>query len=249
MSATADAVGLPADLAARLADPATPDADVATWAGAADAAGAALIAAAHDRILRAPAILSRLFGNPRAPMAAVNQDPAALKQLEGATLALRGIVSHVASNDSLEKLSHEVRGLSGKVDQVTGSSNDATVTQTDDSTGSDPINVSTVEQSGSGNHANVSQNTATIAIQTRSDVNQSGNGNTANVTQVDNNLSAPAADPAQYHDVVRGDTLSAISKKYYGDANKYNAIFEANKPMLTHPDKIYPGQKLRIPKL
>ena len=74
-------------------------------------------------------------------------------------------------------------------------------------------------------------------------------GNVANVTQVDNKLVAPAADPAQYHDVVRGDTLSAIAKKYYGDANKYNAIFEANKPMLTHPDKIYPGQKLRIPKL
>jgi len=74
-------------------------------------------------------------------------------------------------------------------------------------------------------------------------------GNVANVTQVDNKLVAPAADPAQYHDVVRGDTLSAIAKKYYGDANKYNAIFEANKPMLSHPDKIYPGQKLRIPKL
>jgi len=74
-------------------------------------------------------------------------------------------------------------------------------------------------------------------------------GNVANVSEVDNDLVAPAADPAQYHDVVRGDTLSAISKKYYGDANKYNAIFEANKPMLTHPDKIYPGQKLRIPKL
>lgn len=74
-------------------------------------------------------------------------------------------------------------------------------------------------------------------------------GNVANVSEVDNDLVAPAADPAQYHDVVRGDTLSAISKKYYGDANKYNAIFEANKPMLSHPDKIYPGQKLRIPKL
>ena len=74
-------------------------------------------------------------------------------------------------------------------------------------------------------------------------------GNVANVTQVDNKLVAPAADPAQYHDVVRGDTLSAIAKKYYGDANKYTAIFEANKPMLSHPDKIYPGQKLRIPKL
>jgi len=74
-------------------------------------------------------------------------------------------------------------------------------------------------------------------------------GNVANVTSVENNLVAPAAPPAQYHDVVRGDTLSAISKKYYGDANKYNAIFEANKPMLSSPDKIYPGQKLRIPPL
>ena len=74
-------------------------------------------------------------------------------------------------------------------------------------------------------------------------------GNVSNVTKVDNQLVAPAADPAQYHDVVKGDTLSAISKKYYGDANKYNAIFEANKPMLSHPDKIYPGQKLRIPAL
>ena len=45
----------------------------------------------------------------------------------------------------------------------------------------------------------------------------------------------------------KGYTLSKISKQYYGDPNKYNAIFEANKPMLSHPDKIYPGQKLRIP--
>ena len=55
--------------------------------------------------------------------------------------------------------------------------------------------------------------------------------------------------PSQFHDVVKGDTLSAIAKKYYGDASKYPVIFEANKPMLTHPDKIYPGQKLRIPPL
>lgn len=60
--------------------------------------------------------------------------------------------------------------------------------------------------------------------------------------------SAAAAEGAsRYHDVVKGDTLSAIAKKYYGDANQYNKIFEANKPMLIHPDKIYPGQKLRIP--
>ena len=47
--------------------------------------------------------------------------------------------------------------------------------------------------------------------------------------------------------VVHGDTLSTISKQYYGDPNKYNAIFEANKPMLKSPDLIYPGQMLRIP--
>ena len=73
-------------------------------------------------------------------------------------------------------------------------------------------------------------------------------GNVHSVSSVDNQLQvAQQAAAAQFHDVVKGDTLSAIAKKHYGDANKYNAIFEANKPMLTHPDKIYPGQKLRIP--
>ena len=47
--------------------------------------------------------------------------------------------------------------------------------------------------------------------------------------------------------VVKGDTLSKISKEMDGDANKYNKISEANKPLLSHPDKIYPGQTLRIP--
>ncbi|MDQ3288021.1 MAG: peptidoglycan-binding protein LysM [Pseudomonadota bacterium] len=47
--------------------------------------------------------------------------------------------------------------------------------------------------------------------------------------------------------VESGDTLSGISKKVYGDASKYPTIFEANKPMLKDPDKIYPGQVLRIP--
>ena len=47
--------------------------------------------------------------------------------------------------------------------------------------------------------------------------------------------------------VEKGDTLSGIAKKMYGNANKYPRIFEANKPMLKDPDKIYPGQVLRIP--
>lgn len=53
--------------------------------------------------------------------------------------------------------------------------------------------------------------------------------------------------PAQFYTVVKGDTLSKISKQFYGSAQKYNRIFEANRPMLKHPDKIYPGQVLRIP--
>ncbi|WP_071058464.1 peptidoglycan-binding protein LysM [Pelistega sp. MC2] len=75
-------------------------------------------------------------------------------------------------------------------------------------------------------------------------------GNTQGVAQVDNQLSvAQPASESRFYTVVKGDTLSKIAKEMYGDANKYPQIFEANKPMLTHPDKIYPGQVLRIPAL
>jgi nucleoid-associated protein YgaU len=59
---------------------------------------------------------------------------------------------------------------------------------------------------------------------------------------------APPADEARYYTVVKGDTLSKIAREHYGDAMKYPVIFEANKPMLEDPDKIYPGQVLRIPR-
>jgi nucleoid-associated protein YgaU len=73
-------------------------------------------------------------------------------------------------------------------------------------------------------------------------------GNVAGVEKVNDLITVQTPAPeAQYHTVVRGDTLSAIAKKFYGNANKYPVIFEANKPMLSHPDKIYPGQMLRIP--
>lgn len=52
---------------------------------------------------------------------------------------------------------------------------------------------------------------------------------------------------ARFYTVVPGDTLSAIAKREYGSASAYPRIFEANRPMLSHPDKIYPGQVLRIP--
>lgn len=47
--------------------------------------------------------------------------------------------------------------------------------------------------------------------------------------------------------VKSGDSLSKIAKEVYGDVNAYNRIFDANRPMLSDPDKIYPGQVLYIP--
>lgn len=59
---------------------------------------------------------------------------------------------------------------------------------------------------------------------------------------------APAgAAPGQYHEVQKGDTLSKIAEKYYGDPSLYKDIFEANRNILKDPNKIFPGQKLRIP--
>jgi len=74
-------------------------------------------------------------------------------------------------------------------------------------------------------------------------------GNIAGVGSVDDQItvSGPVVAAATFVVVKKGDTLSAISKTVYGDANLYNKIFEANKPLLSHPDKIYPGQTLRIP--
>ena len=72
-------------------------------------------------------------------------------------------------------------------------------------------------------------------------------GNVQGVAGVNDDDLEPDDQEVQYHDVKPGDTLSAIAKEVYGDANKYPAIFEANKPMLSSPDRIYPGQKLVIP--
>ena len=75
-------------------------------------------------------------------------------------------------------------------------------------------------------------------------------GNVEGVDQVDNLMTvATPAPQAKFYTVQSGDTLSKVAKEFYGDANKYHTIFEANKPMLSHPDKIYPGQVLRIPNL
>jgi nucleoid-associated protein YgaU len=73
-------------------------------------------------------------------------------------------------------------------------------------------------------------------------------GNTMGIARVDDQIEVVKPEPeAQFHTVASGESLSLIAKKYYGDAMKYPVIFEANKPMLSDPDKIYPGQVLRIP--
>lgn len=73
-------------------------------------------------------------------------------------------------------------------------------------------------------------------------------GNVEGVSEVEDNITVTTPAPeARFVTVKKGDTLSAIAKAEYGNANAYMKIFEANKPMLGHPDKIYPGQVLRIP--
>lgn len=73
-------------------------------------------------------------------------------------------------------------------------------------------------------------------------------GNTPGVAEVESQIEIEDEAPqAQIYEVKSGDTLSKIAKEFYGDAMKYPVIFEANRPMLSDPDKIYPGQALRIP--
>ena len=73
-------------------------------------------------------------------------------------------------------------------------------------------------------------------------------GNVAGVAAVEDQVTTAAEAPeATFYTVKKGDTLSAIAKAHYGEASKYPAIFEANRPMLKDPDEIYPGQTLRIP--
>lgn len=73
-------------------------------------------------------------------------------------------------------------------------------------------------------------------------------GNVAGISQVNDSITtAQVSAESRYYTVKSGDTLSAISKAEYGTPNEFQCIFEANRPMLEHPDKIYPGQVLIIP--
>lgn len=73
-------------------------------------------------------------------------------------------------------------------------------------------------------------------------------GNVQGVASVDNQLVVRPPEPeAVFYTVQSGDTLGKIAKAHLGKSSAYVRIFEANKPMLSDPDKIYPGQVLRIP--
>ncbi|GAB2183444.1 peptidoglycan-binding protein LysM [Roseibium sp. LAB1] len=75
-------------------------------------------------------------------------------------------------------------------------------------------------------------------------------GNVLGISKVEEEITVESNEPeARFHTVVKGDTLWKVSETVYGNGAKYQAIFEANKPMLSDPDKIYPGQVLRIPAL
>jgi len=74
-------------------------------------------------------------------------------------------------------------------------------------------------------------------------------GNIEGISEVKfDNLTAPAAEiKIEYYEIVSGDTLSGIAKKFYGNGSLYMRIFEANREVIKDPDKIYVGQKIRIP--
>ena len=74
-------------------------------------------------------------------------------------------------------------------------------------------------------------------------------GNVYGVSEVKfDGVTAPApAEKVEYYEIASGDTLSAIALKYYGKASAYTRIFEANREVIKNPDKIYVGQKIRIP--
>jgi nucleoid-associated protein YgaU len=76
-------------------------------------------------------------------------------------------------------------------------------------------------------------------------------GNIKGVEKVDADyLFAPVEEKevTEFYTVQRGDSLSKIAKRYYGNAMKYPVIFEANREVIKDPNLIYPGQTLRIPK-
>ena len=73
-------------------------------------------------------------------------------------------------------------------------------------------------------------------------------GNVEGVERVEDSIVVEADQPV-FYTVESGDSLSKIALAQYGDAMKWEALFEANREVIKDPDLIYPGQQIRIPKM
>jgi nucleoid-associated protein YgaU len=69
----------------------------------------------------------------------------------------------------------------------------------------------------------------------------------ADFSDVESGSSSTAASAGKNYTVVKGDSLSKIAKRFYGDAQQWQKIYEANRDQIKNPDLIYPGQTFRIP--
>jgi nucleoid-associated protein YgaU len=78
-------------------------------------------------------------------------------------------------------------------------------------------------------------------------VKSPGAGGQQQMTAKSGSGGVPGPAGSTFYTIVKGDTLSGIAKKFYGDANKYHQIFEANRGIIKNADLIYPGQTIRIP--
>lgn len=117
------------------------------------------------------------------------------------------------------------------------------------------------ELGGKLSNLNVSHDDGNVTLQGECDTQATKEkatllaGNIKNVSSVDadglkvtSSGSGPEHETAEFYTIVKGDTLSHIAKRFYGNANKYPEIFEANREVIKDPDLIYPGQTIRIPK-
>lgn len=106
--------------------------------------------------------------------------------------------------------------------------------------------VKKVDQNYKDLNADISVAPVAQSAPKKADVKQAG-GQSSQPTPMSPGVTPASGSSARTYTVKKGDTLSKISKEYYGDANQYMKIFEANRDQLKDPDKIYPGQELRIP--
>ncbi len=74
-----------------------------------------------------------------------------------------------------------------------------------------------------------------------------GNAKGVKEVRIDDMQAPPLIETTEYYEIASGDTLWGIASKYYGQGAKYTLIFEANREVIKDPDKIFPGQKIRIP--